>query len=738
LLLRPALLAGIALCAIGAPLAAQEAPAAEPRTQAVQPGDVIDFAADTMTYSDNDQLITATGSVHINRDRNVLTADEVTYNRTTGQVEAHGNVITTDPDGNRAYGDRVVLTESLKDGAIDNILLVLKDGGRLAARSAVRVDGRSTLDHATYSPCAVEGPDGCPLTPDWQIEAVTVVHDPLRHRISYRHARLRMFGHTVLALPGFSHPDGGAPQASGLLVPDVGYRSQLGFAVGLPYNLALGPDRDVTVTPWIYTGVEPALEVRARQLLANGAVQARAFFTYAPLTIYAADGVTQLTRGNAFRGYFEANGQIQHSPEWRSTFSVRLTTDNTFNPRYGIDYDDTLRSTYAVERFRDTSYLSVRGWFFQGLRAIDRAGTTPIALPLIDYRWNPEQRVLGGKLSIVANSLALSRSDGQGIRRALAYAQWDRSIITPLGQRVTFTALARGDVYDTVDAALATLRRYAGVDGFRGRFMPQGAIDAEWPFAGPLAGGEQAITPRVQLVTAPRRLNIGIPNEDSRAVELEDVSLFALNRFPGFDRFEGGSRVTYGVQYSYSRPRFSLQTEIGQSYRFYGSQLTFPVGTGLTRPWSDIVGRTTLKYAGWLEVTHRFRLDDGNLSVHRNEADITVGSPKTYATIGYVKIANAIAIEDLPNLEELRLSARVAFARHWSVFGSTTIDLTSPTEQPGATTNGFTPVRHRAGVQYEDECFRFGVSWRRNYLSYGDFRSGNTYLLTLAFKNLGR
>ena len=73
-------------------------------------------------------------------------------------------------------------------------------------------------------------------------------------------------------------------------------------------------------------------------------------------------------------------------------------------------------------------------------------------------------------------------------------------------------------------------------------------------------GGTQTITPRVQLVASPRAVNNGIPNEDSRSIELEDINLFDLNRFPGFDRWEGGSRVTYGLQYTLTRPISTIQS----------------------------------------------------------------------------------------------------------------------------------------------------------------------------------
>jgi LPS-assembly protein len=47
-------------------------------------------------------------------------------------------------------------------------------------------------------------------------------------------------------------------------------------------------------------------------------------------------------------------------------------------------------------------------------------------------------------------------------------------------------------------------------------------------------------------------------------------------------------------------------------------------------------------------------------------------------------------------------------------------------------------VRHRLGVQYEDDCLRLGLTWRRDYRNTGDAKAGNSFLLTLALTNLGR
>ena len=92
----------------------------------------------------------------------------------------------------------------------------------------------------------------------------------------------------------------------------------------------------------------------------------------------------------------------------------------------------------------------------------------------------------------------------------------------------------------------------------------------------------------------------------------------------------------------------------------------------------------------------------------------------------------------LKDREELRLGGRVQISRYWSVIASSIVDLTSKAEDPLSTGDGFEPIRHRLGIAYEDECFQFEVSWRRDYTQNRDFRQGNTYMLKIAFKNLGR
>lgn len=718
-------------------LALAQAPASAP-SPAPEKERQVDFSSDTLTYDDTTEVVTASGNVQMTSEGNRLHADTVTWNRKTGEVRAEGNVRVVNPQGDTAYGDNVELTDTLRDGIVSNLLLVLADGGRLAANRAERRNGYTTLHRAAYSPCAVVDSHGCPKNPTWTITAVQVVHDPVRHRISYKGATLNLFGTPIIALPGLSHPDGTEGGGTGLLVPDIRFSRSNGLELSFPYYFKSAPNWDATITPHVYSDVLPMIEGRYRRLTDLGAFQIGAYATYG--SRMPIDTNLASTSNRSFRGYLEGNGRFQLDPQWSITASGRYVTDRTFLRRYDISRDDRLRSFVNAERIDDNSYISIAGWAFQGLRVTDVAGQQPVVLPAIDARWRIGDPVLGGKIEIQANSLAILRTEGQDTQRAFASARWDHRSITPLGQELTLTAFARGDVYHASDTLLTPTPLYRGTEGWSSRGIAALAADMRWPFIGAFMGGTQRFTPRVQLVASPSTRNLSIPNEDARSVDLEDSNLFALNRFPGYDRWEDGSRITYGAEWQFDLPRISFRTIVGQSYRLSEKESILPSGTGLSDRFSDIVGRSTLKIGRRLSFVHRFRLDKDSLAIRRNEIDTVFGSRQTYATIGYLRLNRDIdpTLEDLRDREELRLGGRVKFANYWSVFGSTVVDLTNRSEDPASRADGFEPVRHRLGIGYDDDCIEIGLTWRRDYETTGDFRKGNTFLFRVALKNLGR
>lgn len=701
--------------------------------------DEIEFSAGVLEYDSVGEVVTATGDVRLFRRGERLRANRVVWNRETGQVVAEGDIAVTNPQGDVAYGDRIELTDSLRDGVVENMLVVLEEGGRLAARRGERVEGGViNVQDAAYTPCAVTTPEGCPKEPTFKIEAVRVVYDPNRERVSYSGARLTVFGLSI-PLPSFSHTIGDGTQ-SGLLAPSLRLDRVNGLEASVPYLWSLGPNRDLTLTPHIFTNALPMLKAEYRELNELGAFRVTGYGTYSRRADDFLVTPTDADTENAFRGFIDASGRYQFDSSWSASGSIRLATDQTFLRRYDISREDRLRNNLKLERIDRDSYFAIQGWAVQTMRIGENSNLQPIALPEIDYRRRIDGGIDGARVMLQLNTLALTRIEGQDTQRAFASAQWDWRRITTMGQEVTLTGYARGDVYNTNDTLSTVVPSYRGDEGFSARAIGAVALDVKWPFIGQFLGGTQRLTPRVQIVASPKLANLKVPNEDARAVDLEDSNLFALNRFPGYDRFEDSPRVTYGADWAVDLPGFSLNATIGQSYRLSTRETLLPSGTGLDDRWSDFVGRTEVRWREFVSFTHRYRLDKDGLAIRRNEVDATVGTRRTYASVGYLRLNRDIdtLFEDLQDREEVRVGGRVQVARYWSVFGSAIVDLTDRDEDPLSLSDGFDPIRHRLGVAYDDDCLTLGLTWKRDYEDTGDARRGNSFLLTLAFKNLGR
>ena len=696
----------------------------------------IAFEANELRYNDATDVVTASGDVILQAGDQSVRADSVTWNRLSGEIIAEGQVRLIDDDGNQLFTDRLTLTEELEAGAMSNLLLAFRQGARMAADEAQRnANGDIELDRAAFSTCSVLGEDGCPKNPSWRVTAERVVYDAETQQIRFRGAYLELFGARILPLPRLSiRADGSA--TSGFFIPDIGLTASNGIEISDSYYLRLADNRDLTMTGFLFTEAAPMVSGEYRHLTETGAFQLTSYLTYGTRRILNS---TLETSEKDIRGYIAGNGRFQLNENTTLSGSVRLASDRTFLRRYDISREDRIRSTVELEHVSDDTYFSLAGWATQALLVNQEQGQVPLALPLFDLRHRLQDPLLGGAVELQANTLAITRADGQDTQRAFARAQWDLRRLTTMGQEITLTGLVRGDVYHSNNNLQTLTPSYRGISGWQGRAIAIGAVDVKWPLIGEFLGGTQIITPRVQFVATPGIRNLAIPNEDSRSIDLEDSNLFALNRFPGYDRVEDGVRMTYGADWQVNFPGWRIRSTIGQSYRLTDKQTLFPDGTGLNEQFSDFVGRTEVRYRDNLKFVHRFRLDKDNGAVRRNEIDATVGSDRNYVELGYLRLNRDIdlAFEDLQDREELRVAGRLTFAQYWSVFGSAVVNLTDRNEDPTFTADGFEPLRTRLGIAYADDCLEFGVTWRRDYIQLADAQSGNSFRLYFSLRNLG-
>ena len=168
-----------------------------------------------------------------------------------------------------------------------------------------------------------------------------------------------------------------------------------------------------------------------------------------------------------------------------------------------------------------------------------------------------------------------------------------------------------------------------------------------------------------------------IPNEDSIGFEFDDTNLFNLNRFPGVDRVDSGTRVDYGLNWLGELGELgNSNIFVGQSYRITKPEEDiFTARSGVRDRLSDIVGRVQLNPIKEVDLLYRFRLSKDNLKPQRNELGVRAGVPALNFKIDYISIEGDSNSERFGDREEITGRISSQLTKNWAASFSHKRDL---------------------------------------------------------------
>jgi LPS-assembly protein len=708
------------LAAIGA-TAAMAQP--RPTNQPISNSQPVTFTADSVSYDRDNGIVTATGHVEAWQNDHVLRADKITYDRNTNVVAATGNVVLMEPDGEVLFSDYAELTQGMRDGVLKGMRAILAQNGRLAANGARRTAGEiNELSRAVYTTCNL-----CKLDPSkpplWQLRAYSAIQDVEHKRIEYQDVLLEMYGIPVLYLPYLSHPDPSAKRESGLLVPSFGNSTYLGEYLSVPYYWVLNNQSDVTLTPTIASKSGPQLLGDYRLRLNAGVVTVNA---------------SVAEDNGEFEGHIFTKGTFSYDDTWRYGFDINVATNSNYLFDYHIVPANTanvLASQLYVEGFGQGAYARLDARAYQGLTTVVTDNKLPFVLPHYQYSYVGQPDDWGGRLSVDAGAFNILRGVGTNDQRISLSANWDRPWTGDWGELWKFTLHLDSEVYNANEldqqpnfSTLNSAERFNG--------LPTVGLEARWPLLRDGGdSGTQIIEPIVQVLASPvtgRNGYYNLPNEDSLAMEFTDANLFAINRFPGIDRLEGGVRANVGLHTNWTIGTNSFDSLIGQSYRDEADP-EFPSQSGLTGHVSDIVARASWSPNQYFDLTTRARVDHSNFDIHFAEALATFGEPWLRFNTGYFYYSTTpyYALDNPPevavNTPRNEVSAGLSTNHGPYRLGvSARRDLRTGEM-----------VSVAADAVYEDECFIFDIKFNRRYNSINGDNGDTALLFQITLKSVG-
>jgi LPS-assembly protein len=692
----------------GAPAGAQE-------KNSALPGDPVLFKADQLRHERKLGIVIARGNVEITQNDRVLRADTISYNQKTDTLKATGNIVLMEPTGDVMFADYAELTGNFKDGVIQNIRILLSDNARVAAVGGRRIGGEVTeMRKVVYSPCRTcLGPNRPPI---WQLKAVKVIHDRPAQTIEYRDAFLEFFGVPVFYTPYLSHPDPTVKRKSGFLTPRYGSDSQLGITLETPYYINIAPDKDLTLRPIITSDEGPVLAGQYRQRFTNGRFEFEGSGTRG----------SDETGNKEIRGHIFSKTRFDLTDTWRTGADIEFASDDTYLRRYGFRSPDTLTSHLFAEGFRGQNYAAAEAYYWRGLAADDDTGETPIVAPLLSYSALGQPGRGGGRWTLDANFLSLTRTSGTDSRRLSLLGGWELPHIAPTGEVYRLYASLQSDAYFVDDVVADGAAPGTTLDGFTGRIFPRIGLDWRFPFAQSSGGSTRILEPVAGIMISPNGGNPDkVPNEDSQDLEFDDTNLLSRNRFTGIDRVEGGQRLYYGLQMGWFGQAATTSAFVGQSYRVRRDS-TFSTDSGLEDHFSDIVGRVAIKPNFPLNIQYRFRLDKGDFSPRRNEVTASLGPKAFKLNVNYSFFGQGTGSGEFTDREEIITGFRSQITNEWAFSASTQRDLELDES-----------LRHNFRLEYVCDCFKMSLDFTRTFTQDRDVRPTETIFLRLSFKNLG-
>ena len=770
---RAVLLAGAAWLVLSGAAFAQQPLATIPAAPAPSPA-VDDGLGDAGYYLESDLLIRddanqkmiAKGDVEARYQGRTLRADEVVYDTKSEVVTAHGHVTLINADGTAQFADDMTMDKDLKAGFARGFSARLDKNIKIAADTAIRrSDTIQELNQAIYTPCEVcaEKPK-----PTWSIQADKVVQDKTKHLVYYHRATIRVFGAPLLYLPLFWHPDPQTPRSSGFLTPKLGVSKRRGVAYQQPYLFAISPYQDLVVTPQFNTKINPFVNLNYRKRFYSGYLEARAGGTYEKDFDNHGDRFGQATA----KSYILAKGLFDINDKWKWGFTAERASDALIFDDYDISDvyqqrgmwtgdDHRLMSQVYTTRQDKRSYFSASAISVQGLRVVgidpltglgnkfENSDAFPLIGPLVEGRWEPESHILGGRLRVQGSGVVLTRSesqfgeppyyltaykgqDGVDSTRGTLQGDWRGSFVMGPGLRIQPFVQGRGDAYRVSDVFLPTTTALVAGDTSSinyTRGLGVAGVDLSLPLYRPLKdGGSVVLEPLMQIAAGSNSSRVpivvargavtaqypqGVPiyfNEDSTNLELDETNLFDVNKSPGFDLYEGGTRINVGgratVTLADGRGGSLL---VGRSLRTKVDPL-LPSRAGLDQKDSDWIVAATVTPIRGVTAFSRARFDRDGGTLNRIEAGVDAVTSKGFGSVRYLRDnmdTSGFRQENLDFFGDYKITA------HWGVtaLGRLSYQDARAFGQP-ASESQWSWTRRDLGVYYNDDCIRIDVIYQ--------------------------
>ena len=717
-----------------------------------QQKDIYNFSADKLTYSQDNNIIEATGNVVAkNQEGQQISADKIIYNKANQLLKSFGNSKFSDSKNrtltaeNFEYNlEKKIITAENKVKFLDNyknIYYFSKINAddkfneiigynlnsdlnkekfqsndkfnesiepRLSGKEVSIKDNITIIKDGKFTSCkSTNEKEGCSF---WNLNANLVTHDKENKKITYKNATLDVNNIPILYTPYFSHPDPSVKREAGFLAPSFSsLGSDIGTTIKVPYFYPVSQSADFTVSPVYYFKQNPLLLGEYREKFKNGDLTIEGGFTegYKEITTTQTDGSRHHFYGNLNLNFkdkvldqSELNAKFQrvNNPTYLRVNKINSSTDG-FKKNLVKEDETKLTNEIYLNSFGKNESLNFKTAAYQNISTLKVSDQYEYLLPEIVYS---KYNFLDNKnLNFSSNFKSLNANTNQNKTTFINNLDYSttENYITNLGIGYKFlTKINNINYYSDYKNPNENLNS---------QINPVVGLDTSLPFAKLSNESEQYLIPRILTRYSPGKMT----NAKSNDTSLSTDNLFSINRMNSEELIEKDLSLNIGLDWMWKEKTVNKNKpseagiSVGQVIKF-NEDADMPTKSSLQNKSSDLVTKVNYLSPGNFDVTLKNTFDNSFDHVYYNDLNL-----KTFLKQGEINFNFYEKNSHVGN-------ERYAKANLTSyVTENTKIKIETDRNLKTDLTNS-----HKLGIENENECIKYGFYVQKSYSSDKDFK----------------
>ena len=717
-----------------------------------QQKDIYTFSANKLTYSQDNNIIEATGNVVAkNQEGKQISSDKIIYNKKTQQLSTFGNSKFSDDKGGTLFAEsfeynlekKIISAEKKvkfidkekntyyfsklnSDDKFDEIIGFdinadlnkqnLKSGDKFNEFIEPRFSGKSAsiknnitiVKDAKFTTCKkTNETDGCAY---WNLNAGELIHDKEKKKITYKNASLDLNNVPVLYLPYFAHPDPTVKRESGFLPPTLAnLGGDIGSTMKIPYFYPVSQSADFTVSPVYYFKQHPLLLGEYREKFKNGDISLEGGFTqgYKEVTTTKTDGSRHHLYGNLNLIFSDKildqtilNAKVQqvNNPTYLRVNKINSTNDG-FKKNLIKEDDTKLTNEINLNSFGKTENLNIKAATYRDTSVTKNSDQYSYLLPELSYsKYN-----LFDENNLSFNSIFKSQNSNTNQNKSTFINNLDYST-----QDFYNNSLGIGYKFLT---KLNNINYYSDYktpnQDLNSQINPVVGFDTSLPFAKINKDTEQYIVPRILTRYAPGKMTNATTNDTT----LNTDNIFSMNRMNSDELIEKDLSFNLGADWIWQEKKNNNKEpekatiSVGQVLKL-NKDLDMPTKSSLQKSNSDIVSKINYLSPKNFDVTLKSTFDNQLNHVYYNDFTFKKNFTSSEINFNFYEKNSHIG-------NERYAKANVASY----VTDSTKLKIESDRNLKTDLTNS-----HKLGIENENECIRYGFYLQKNYSSDKDLK----------------